>query len=507
MVEGFSGRYPPNAERQDRGRASAVGRRTRRLGGLRRVVRSRAVRLVTILIVSGGLIFAGSSRLPKSYSSVAWIRVANSIAETKGTTVDLAKDQRAAVQAFVAPRLTADLKHRFGSRMDEVSSLVATGIVASPLIRIDSEASAASLATQVADRAAVFVVNDLQNQARAKAAANAKIEIASLAGLTAKIDDLAAQLTPVLALNPSYPALKARLDAATVNYRDASAAAAADGLQARVADGGLEVYEGATRAKAPNFPNPVSWVITGDLAILLVGVGVLYGREELVGRFLSGGASESRRSGATVLGVLPTPTGVFPSGTAPGAGTTPDEIGLQLVHLLGRAGPRIVLISDAVGGAPQATASRVAQAVAQSGVRVVFAVCRSISTREDHDDTQPPCFPKPSSPDGPLDHDERMLVLDHGIAVNELTAARAQSVLRGLLNFGDYIVLAAPSPNVEPGALVLTQIADVSILVAHRGVTRLRDAERAATRLRRVGGNLLGVLVDSPAPANQSSAR
>ncbi len=442
--------------------------------------------------------------MPKSYSSVAWIRVANSIAVTKGTTVDLAKDQRAAVQAFVAPRLTTDLKKRFGARMDEVSSLVATGILASPLIRIDSEASTANLATQVADRAAVFVVNDLQSRARARAAANAKVEIASLADLTAKIDDLAAQLTPVLALSPSYPALKARLNAATVNFRDASSVAAADVLQARVADGGLEVYAEATRPTDPNFPNPVSWAIIGDLAILLVAVGVLYGREELVGRFLSGGASESRRSGTTVLGVLPTRAGVFPPGTAPGAGTTPDEIGLQLVHLLGRAGPRIVLISDAAGGAPQATASRVAQAVAQSGVRVVFAVCRSISTPGDRADTQAPDFSKFSSLDGPQDHDGRMLVLDDGIAVNELTAAHAQAVLRDLRNFGDYIVLATPSPSVEPGTLVLTQIADVSILIAHRRVTRLRDAERAATRLRRVGGNLLGTLVDLSAPVEHN---
>lgn len=473
-------------------------------GKFGRGLRSRAVRLAMVLAVSGPLIFFGSSRLPKRYSSVSWIRVVNSTGVVKGKTVDLAKDQRAAVQAFVAPRLMTDLQQQFGARMGEVSSLVATGILASPLIRIDSEASTATLATQVADRAAVFVVNDLQNRAKAKAGALAKIEDAGLAGLAARIDDLAAQLAPVSAFNPSYPALKAQLDAATVNFRNASAAASADFLQARAADGGLEVYEEATRPNDPNFPNPVSWAIIGDLAILLVAVGVLYGREELAGKFLNGGASESRRSGAAVLGVLPSRTGAFPPGTAPGAATTPDEIGLQLVHLLGRAEPRIVLIGNAVGGAPSEIASRVAQAVAESGVRVVFAVCRSISTPDISDPTSAPGFSTPSSLDGPQDHDGRMLILDDGIAVNELTAARAQSVLRDLLNFGDYIILAAPSPSVEPGTLVLTKIADVSILIAHREVTRLRDAERAAARLRRVGGNLLGILVDPAAPAEQN---
>ena len=99
------------------------------------------------------------------------------------------------------------------------------------------------------------------------------------------------------------------------------------------------------------------------------------------------------------------------------------------------------------------------------------------------------------------------LVLVAGIPVNELTTARARSVLQRLFQFGDVLILAAPSPTVEPGTLKMTQFADVSVLTAHHGVTRLRDAERAATRLRRVGGNLLGVLVDPVAPAQHASSK
>ena len=506
MGESFSGRYPPDTQRLGRARAAVGDDPVRGLRGLRRGLRSRAFRLVVILSICGALIFAASSALPKRYSSVAWVRVATVIRATTGAKVDLTKDQRAAVQAFAAPQLTAELQRRFGGKLADDSSLIATGILASPLIRIDVEASTASLAAQVADHAAGFVVSDSQHRARAKAVAKSRIETADLAALTVKLNDLASQLANVPVSDPAYPTLKTRIDAAITEYRAAAAAAATDALQARVADGGLEVFASATRPTIPTFPSPMSWTIIGDVVILLVAIGVLYGREELGGRFVNGSASESRRSGTTVLGVLPTPAGTFPPGTVLGAGTTPDVIGLQLVNLVGRTAPAIVLIADVVGDAPDTIGRRVAQAIAESGVRVVFAVCRSVSTRDDRHDVDAAKVSKPLLVVGDQDSTHRMMELDDGIPVNELTAEHARSVLHDLFEFGDVLVLAAPSPTVEPGTLTMTQFADVSVLVAQRGVTRLRDAERAATRLRRVGGNLLGVLVDPGLPT-PSAAR
>ena len=97
----------------------------------------------------------------------------------------------------------------------------------------------------------------------------------------------------------------------------------------------------------------------------------------------------------------------------------------------------------------------------------------------------------------------RLRVLDDGIAVNELTVARARTVLRRLTEQCEYVVIAAPSPTVEPSSLVLAEFADATVMIAQHGVTKLRDAERAGTRLRRVGGAVLGVLVDpvKPRPA------
>ena len=508
VVEDLSGRYRTDTHRDGRGTARENGLPPRRLGLVRRAALSRWFRLVAILIICGAVIFAASSALPSRYSSVAWVRVTTALDATKGAKVDLIKDQRAAAQAFVAPRVSDDLRRRFGTRMSGVRSLVATAIIASPLIRIDVEASSAELAAQVANRASAFVVDDLRNRARMAAAAKAKAETSELVAISVRIDDLASQLTNVSVSNPDYPALKARLSAPTAEYGAVSIAAAADTLQARVKDGGLEVFAEATRPTVATFPNPLSWAIIGDLAIFLIALGALYGREELVGKFRTGSASESRRSGTTVLGVLPTTAGMFPAGIAPGAGTTADEVGLTLVHLLGRDGPAIVLIADAVDDAPETIAQRVARAVAESGVRVVFGVCRSISTPDGHEKIDEPSFSTPLTRTGDQPDTGQMLVLDTGIPVNELTTTRARSVLQRLFQFGDFLILAAPSPTVEPGTLTMTQFADASVLIAQQGVTRLRDAERAATRLRRVGGNLIGVLVDpadSTAPAPRAA--
>jgi len=100
----------------------------------------------------------------------------------------------------------------------------------------------------------------------------------------------------------------------------------------------------------------------------------------------------------------------------------------------------------------------------------------------------------------------RLRVLDDGIAVSELTVARARTVLRRLTEQCEYVVIAAESPTVEPATLVLAELADATVMIAQHGETKLRDAERAGTRLRRVGGAVLGVLSDPAKPGAASAA-
>jgi len=70
----------------------------------------------------------------------------------------------------------------------------------------------------------------------------------------------------------------------------------------------------------------------------------------------------------------------------------------------------------------------------------------------------------------------------------------------------EYVVIAAQSPTVEPATLVLAELADATVMIAQHGETKLRDAERAGTRLRRVGGAVLGVLSDPAKPGAASAA-
>ncbi len=233
---------------------------------------------------------------------------------------------------------------------------------------------------------------------------------------------------------------------------------------------------------------------------------MVYGREELVGRFHSGDSSESRRAGARVLGVLPLRNGAVPRGVVTGAGTTVDEVGLQMVHLLGRSKPNVVMFCGVDGPAPEVTGRRIAQAIAESGARVVYAACRGVADTSDDDEFEAPVPRARLSVVQEQQTGGRLRVLDDGIAVSELTVARARTVLRRLTEQCEYVVIAAQSPTVEPATLVLAELADATVLIAQHGVTKLRDAERAATRLRRVGGAVLGVLSDPAKPGAASAA-
>lgn len=506
-----SGEQASTGPRRDRN-LETIGGSTRLelgLGGVARVLRRRGLLLLGIFVLAFALIYAGSSQLPKRYSSVSWIKIndaSQAIFTDPGKSVDLTKEQRAVILSLQSPDLSAYVQSKLGSKFGDVKSVTSTGLEASPLIRIDSSASSPRIAERAANAAAEFAVNQRRDIARKKLVADAKTDADTAVTLEGELTDLSDQLVGVLSTDPEFPSLTARQDALKAELTDVSKKASQERSSALTADGGLEIYETALRPVEPDFPKPMSWAILGGLAILLMAVGVVYGREELVGRFHSGDASESRRAGARVLGVLPQRNGSLPRGVVTGAGATVDEVGLQLVHLLGRSKPNVVLLCGVDGPAPEATARRVAQAIAESGARVVYAACRGVVDNTGDEEFEAPVPRARLSVVHEQQTGGRLRVLDDGIAVAELTVARARTVLRRLTEQCEYVVIAGPSPTVEPATLVLAELADATVMIAQHGVTRLRDAERAGTRLRRVGGAVLGVLVDPARPGSASAA-
>ena len=299
--------------------------------------------------------------------------------------------------------------------------------------------------------------------------------------------------------------LSAKLTSATNALRDASTQVAVSTAQAGLVDGGMTIYEEATLPVDPDFPQPLSWSIIGSLAVLLLAIAFLYGREELAGRFRTGDSSESRRAGARVLGVVPTNAGVVPRGVVVGAAVTFAELGLQLVHLLGRARPNVVVISGIDGPAPERSARRLAEAIAESGARVVYAGCRGLAGAADDRDFETPVPRARLSVVQGEQTAGRLRILDDGISIGDLSVARARTIMRRLTEQCEYVVIAAPSPITEPATLVFAELADTTVLVARYGSTKLRDAERAGTRLRRVGGSVFGVLIDPTRPGSTSA--
>ena len=480
------------------------------LGGAGRVIRRRGLLLLLIFAVAFAAIYAGTSLLPKRYSSTAWVKITDqtqSLFDKQGSSVDLTKEQRAVIRTLESPGLQRYLREQLGPRYRDVRSVSTTGLESSPLLEVAAQAATIPIAQKAADSAATYAVEHSSQAGRGQLDAQAKVlqdqatGADGAGGLAKQVTDLQARINALPETSAEIPSLTAQRNAIQNQLQltqDAATKARTDSL---TADGGLRVYETATRPKTPDFPKPMSWAILGSLAILLIALAIVYGREELVGRFHSGDTSESRRAGARVIGVLPDARGKSPRGTVTGAATTVDEVGLQLVHLLGRNKPNVVLLCGVDGAAPEETARRIAQAVAESGARVVYSACRGIAV--DDDDSEELAAPVPRARLSVVHEQQtggRLRVLDDGISVNELTVSRARAVLRRLTEQCEFVVIAAASPTVEPATLVLAELADATVMVAQHGETKLRDAERAGTRLRRVGGAVLGVLVDPSKP-------
>ena len=507
-----SGEAPPASGRRDR-TLEQLGASTRLelgLGGVVRVLRRRWVVLLAVVAVTFVAVYAGTSLLAKRYSSVAWIKITDAsenVFVEAGKSVDLTKEQRAVLLTLESPRLRDDLQKKLGTAaFKKVSSVTAIGLEASPLIRMDAEASSPKLAEGAANTAAAFVLRDRRDKQSERLKDQAAKNDARAEAQVANVDTLSAALAELPEASERRQSLEARLSAATSQLTATVARAEQQRSDAEAVDGGLEIFEEATRPLSPDYPKPKGWAVLASLAALLITVGVIYGREELVGRFHSGDASESRRAGARVLGVLPERGGALPRGVVTGAGATVDEVGLQVVHLLGRSKPNVVLFSGVDGPAAEVTTRRIAQAIAESGARVVYAACRGVVETANDDEFEAPVPRARLSVVQEQQTGGRLRVLDDGIAVGELTVARARTVLRRLTEQCEYVVIAAPSPTIEPATLVLAELADATVLIAQHGVTKLRDAERAATRLRRVGGAVLGVLSDPAKPGTASAA-
>ena len=173
-----SGEPGPAPSRHDRTLESLGGssRLELGLGGVARVLRRRGLLLLLIFAVAFVAIYAVSSQLPKRYSSVAWIKITDqsqNLFDKAGSSVDVTKEQKAVVLTLESPRLSAALQKKLGPQFKDVKSVLATGLEASPLIRVDSSATSPRIAERAAQAAAEFAVADRQEKVQAKLAADA----------------------------------------------------------------------------------------------------------------------------------------------------------------------------------------------------------------------------------------------------------------------------------------------------------------------------------------------
>ncbi len=188
-----SGEPAPSEGRRDRS-LETLGGSTRLelgLGGVMRVLRRRGVLLLAIFLIAAALIYAAGSQLPKRYSSVAWIRIndqTQNLFSEPGKSVDLTKEQRAVVLTMESPRLRNYIRKQLGAQFKDVKAVSATGLEASPLIRIDATASTPTIAEKAANAGADFAVADRRDKQRADLNAKAADHEKSAAQLEEKVN-------------------------------------------------------------------------------------------------------------------------------------------------------------------------------------------------------------------------------------------------------------------------------------------------------------------------------
>ena len=71
----------------------------------------------------------------------------------------------------------------------------------------------------------------------------------------------------------------------------------------------------------------------------------------------------------------------------------------------------------------------------------------------------------------------------------------------------DLTLVAAPSPDTNPRAVLLARSSDVAVLVATTGITHFADAERTSTLLRSAGTDVVAAILLPPAKRAGSNGK
>ena len=452
--------------------------------------------VATVMVLTFGITFAVTSQLQKRYSSIAWLRVGDpvdNLFNRDAEDVSPGNEQRAILLTLDSPRLRARLEKLANEGGGSLIETTATGLEASPLIRLDVTATTAALARNAANEGARFVIEERRerrSQALSSAADVAEVEADRL---NQELVDFEARLNEPSLTQTERITITDQQTAAATEFRATVLAAARANSGAATQTGGLEFYENASLPRSPSFPQPFGWAVLASLASMFITSAILYARAEHSARFTRGDASEGNVVGARMLGVMDN----RPAPAKSALGIRPQEVALRLLQLRSGRGVRSITIAATEGPAPVALAENIAKALTNAGERVVLLrpstgadnVRDDFLSATDRDHEME--MPEENTSDSSSEHREAL----YELSGNDL--AKCRDALTKLDANGELAVVAVSALDESPTSLAFASLTETTIVVATMRKTRLQATEITVSRLQEVGSDIFGLLIDT----------
>jgi polysaccharide biosynthesis transport protein len=470
------------------------------------LVRRRKWWVAGLAVAGLGVSLALSFTEPKQYSATAQVLV-----QAAGGPSSLAAPPQAVTPTMVQTELllvtSAQVKDAVDQKLGGTPGVSAAEVAQTNVIAITAIAASPARAALVANTYGKAFAADQRTVAfRSLAAAESQLraQIKSLAKQITRLHGVTGGSAQVTALVNQEVVLKEQLAQMQVN--------------GSVATGGVELVTPAQPPTSPSAPKPVQNGLLGLAAGLVLGLAAAFLRDNLDDAVATKDAAE-QLTGVPVLAMVPMVTSwkrrdkpvvvSIAKPTAPAAEAYRSlRTSLQFAQLE-RELKTILVTSPAAAEGKTSTLANLGAVFAQTGQQVILISCDLRRPRLgkffglDEQTGLTTVLLGQTSLDQAIQpvpgHDSLSLLAAGGLPPNPaelLTSARAGELFGELRQRFSLVLIDSPPVLPVTDAVVLSKVADATLLVVAAGQTRRGELERAAEKLAQVNATVVGMVLN-----------
>jgi len=494
------------------------------------VVRKRGWIVVLLVIVCAGGAYAASTRQPRMYRSTSSVRISNPSSENVFQNVGLSPvDPRRQVETETRILQSNDLRElveqQLGEGSGDIIQVQVTNPINTDLLDIAVSSRSADLARRAADAYADVYVRQRKNLASSeldRRATELRAEVDRLSERIHTIDEQIASRT-----GPGSDSLRLQKAALENQLSSASTLAFQLGAQAALYNGAVAVTERAVIEPNPVSPRPTRNAAIAGLLALLLGGALVTMLDRLDDRITTADDLTTDWPDVSVLATLPRhtakrslrrrrmspdgPRAIVPSSSA--AAEAFRILRGNVRYALMADGHKMLMVTSPSGseGKTVVTAN-LAVALAENGHRVIVvsadlrrpALAAMFGVDENRTGITSILLDNARLEDALVTvtiGDRRVEVLPAGRVPSnpgELLGSRMMADLLDRLRRSDADFVLIDSPPVLPvsDSLAIAQHVDGVVVLASAGRTRAHQLAEACDRLRKVGADILGFVLN-----------